>query len=99
MGSSGGAEQREVQPKPVALLVDRVPAALLGRVQTSFNTSSAGSKQKVLPRETFRYPAIAWVHSQSFCPKGPPAGDDLHVQTLPVSLVWQTPTDGVRVEV
>lgn len=99
MGSSGGAEQREVQPKPVALLVDRVPAALLGRVQTSFNTSSASSKQKVLPRETFRYPATAWVHSQSFCPKGPPAGDDLHIQTLPVSLVWQTPTDGVRVEV
>lgn len=104
MGSSGGAGQREVQPKPVAPLVDRVPAALLGRVQTSFNTSSVSSQQKVLPRERPRYPAdaiggSAWVHSQSFCPKGPPVGDDLQVQTLLVSQMWQTPTDGAGVEV
>lgn len=104
MGSSGGAGQREVQPKPVAPLVDRVPAALLGRMQTSFNTSSVSSQQKVLPRERPRYPAdaiggSAWVHSQSFCPKGPPVGDDLQVQTLLVSQMWQTPTDEAGVEV
>lgn len=42
-----------------ASLVDRVPAALLRRVQTSFNTSSVSSQQKVLPSERPRYPAAA----------------------------------------
>lgn len=67
MGSARGAGQKEEQAKLMALLREGVPATLLGRVQTLFNTSPVRSQQKVQP---LRWEAQYGLILSPFVPKG-----------------------------
>lgn len=68
MGSARGAGQKEEQAKlMMALLREGVPATLLGRGQTLFNTSPVRSQQKVQP---LRWEAQPGLVLSPFVPKG-----------------------------